>query len=146
MNLNKDIKVLVVDDSVGIRLAAKKIMVNLGFNNTVVAEDGDVALEMLLKEPYDLVIADWNMPRMSGLELLVEMRKNEKIKDTPFLLATGDEEQETLVKAIKAGANYYMKKPYDAKILLERIEHIFEFRDKIKQRKETKKPVKPLPR
>ncbi len=129
MTISKDIRILVVDDSVGIRLAAKKVFQNLGFLNVSVADDGTTALEELKKGPFELVVADWNMPKMSGIELLKAMRAENSLKDIPFLLVTGDEDQDKIMTAIKAGISSFMTKPYDAKVLSEKIEKIFAFQD-----------------
>lgn len=118
-----------MDDSVGIRLAAKKVFQNLGFLNVSVADDGTTALEELKKGPFELVVADWNMPKMSGIELLKAMRAENSLKDIPFLLVTGDEDQDKIMTAIKAGISSFMTKPYDAKVLSEKIEKIFAFQD-----------------
>ena len=128
MTISKDIKILVVDDSVGIRLAARKVFQNLGFKNVSLADDGTTALEELKKETYDLVVADWNMPQMSGVDLLHAMREDSSLKNIPFLLVTGEENQDSLMEAIRAGINNFMKKPYDAKVLSEKIERIFAFK------------------
>ncbi|MCP4755280.1 MAG: response regulator [Proteobacteria bacterium] len=125
MTPNKRIKILFVDDSISIRLAAEKIFRNLGYENVFMADDGDTALERLKIEPFDLVVADWNMKKMSGMELLKEMKEDESLKEIPFLLATGDSNREKHRQAIKAGASHVMTKPFDAKVLEKRIAWIF---------------------
>lgn len=135
MTVRKDIKILVVDDSVGIRLAAKKVFQNLGFKNVSVADDGTTALDELKKEPFDLVVADWNMPQMSGVDLLKAMRAESALNDIPFLLVTGEENQDSLMEAMRAGISNFMTKPYDAKVLSEKIERIFEFKAEQDKRK-----------
>jgi two-component system, chemotaxis family, chemotaxis protein CheY len=128
MVIDKEIKILLVDDSVGIRLTAKKLLNKLGFNQVTVADDGTTALEQLQVGDFDLVIADWNMQQMSGLELLEAMKANPSLADTPFILVTGEDDQEILMKAIKAGINAFMTKPYEAQTLSQKIERVFEFR------------------
>ncbi len=135
MTISKDINILVVDDSVGIRLAAKKVFQNLGFNKVSVADDGTTALEELKKEPFDLVVADWNMPKMSGVDLLKAMRAEKSLEKIPFLLVTGEENQDSLMDAMRAGISNFMTKPYDAKILSEKIERIFAFKAEQDSRK-----------
>ncbi|MCP4756880.1 MAG: response regulator [Proteobacteria bacterium] len=135
MLTRKDLKILVVDDSLGIRLAAKKIFSNLGYNKVAVADDGTTALAKLQEEPFDLVVADWNMQEMSGIELLKEMQADDSLKEIPFLLVTGEEEQDNLLDAIKAGISNFMKKPYNAKVLSEKIERIFAFKEELHRRK-----------
>jgi two-component system, chemotaxis family, chemotaxis protein CheY len=73
-------------------------------------------------------VADWNMPNMSGVDLLKAMRQEKTLEKIPFLLVTGEDNQENLMKAMKAGISNFMTKPYDAKILLEKIERIFTFK------------------
>jgi len=128
MDVSKDIKILVVDDSVGIRLAAKKIFKSLGYNNVTAADDGTTALAALKQEPFDLVVADWNMPQMSGVDLLKAMKGDPSLVDIPFLLVTGEENQEHLMEAIRSGISNFMTKPYDAKLLAEKIDRIFTFK------------------
>lgn len=128
MTVSKDIKILVVDDSVGIRLAAKKVFQNLGFKQISAADDGTTALEELKKESFDLVVADWNMPNMSGIDLLKAMKAEESLASIPFLLVTGEENQDVLMDAMRAGISNFMTKPYDAKVLSEKIERIFAFK------------------
>ncbi|MBT4087486.1 MAG: response regulator [Deltaproteobacteria bacterium] len=134
MAVNKDIRILVVDDSIGIRLAAKKVFQNLGFMQVSVADDGTTALEELKKEPFELVVADWNMPKMSGIDLLKAMRAEKSLENIPFLLVTGDDNQDNIMAAIKAGISNFMTKPYDAKVLSEKIERIFTFQDELNGR------------
>ncbi len=134
MSLNKDIQILIVDDSAGTRNLVLKILRNLGFENVDAAEDGIDALSQLEDEDYDLVISDWFMPNMSGVELVKEMRSKDDFKDIPVLLVTAEDDQDSIMEAIKVGANNYMVKPYNAKILSEKIQKIFDFQDKKKNR------------
>lgn len=129
-----DLRVLVVDDSLGIRLLARKLFTHLGFNDLEVVEDGFVALELMHQEPFDLAVIDWSMPKMSGLELLERIRSDDDTKETPILLVTAEDEPEEMMQALKAGADNYMTKPYDAELLLEKIARVLEFREKKSQR------------
>lgn len=119
-----------MDDSLGIRLVAKKLFHNLGYNALEVVEGGVKALELLESQPFDLAIIDWSMPEMSGLELLEAIRERPAIKDLPVLLVTAIEEPLELIDALKAGADSYMNKPYDATQIEEKIAQVFEFRKK----------------
>ena len=130
MAVDKDINILVVDDSLGIRLAVKKMFNKLGFEHIEIADDGTTALEIMKDQLFDLVVVDWSMPKMSGIELVQEMKKSERLKDIPALLVTADEEQETIMTALRAGINNYMKKPYEAKVIIEKIDQIFKFQEK----------------
>ncbi len=76
-----------------------------------------------------MVVADWNMPKMSGIELLKAMRADESLESIPFLLVTGDDNQDNIMDAIKAGISNFMTKPYDAKVLSEKIDRIFAYQD-----------------
>lgn len=134
MAIDKSLKILVVDDSIGIRLAAKKIFKNLGYTDITIVDDGTTALEKLKEEPYELVVADWNMPKMSGMELLKEMKKDPSLKNIPFLLVTGDENQDNLMSAIQEGISNFMPKPYNAKVLESKINRIFDFKNELVQR------------
>lgn len=129
MDSEKEIQILVVDDAMPIRMAAKKILNKLGYPNISLADDGTTALDELKARPFDLVIADWNMKQMSGLELLAEMRADDKLADIPFLLVTGEDDQEIIMEAIKAGINGFMTKPYKAKDLSEKIDRIFSYKE-----------------
>lgn len=129
MAVSKDIKILVVDDSVGIRLAAKKIFKSLGYSNITAVDDGTTALAELKKQPFDLVVADWNMPQMSGVDLLKNMKEDTSLAEIPFLLVTGEENQDSLMEAIRSGISNFMTKPYDAKVLAEKIDRIFAFKE-----------------
>ncbi|OGG94980.1 MAG: hypothetical protein A2527_06465 [Candidatus Lambdaproteobacteria bacterium RIFOXYD2_FULL_50_16] len=128
--MEKSIRILLVDDSLGIRLVAKKLFHNLGYNALEVVEGGVKALELLESQPFDLAIIDWSMPEMSGLELLEAIRERPAIKDLPVLLVTAIEEPLELIDALKAGADSYMNKPYDATQIEEKIAQVFEFRKK----------------
>jgi len=132
--VNKDINILVVDDSLGIRLAVKKMFNKLGFENIELADDGTTALEIMKDQLFDLVVVDWSMPTMSGIEMVQEMKKSDRLKDIPALLVTADEEQETIMTALRAGINNYMKKPYESKVIIEKINQIFKFQEKQRQR------------
>lgn len=134
MSIDRNIHILIVDDSLGIRLAVKKMFKKLGFEHIETADDGTSALEILENQLFDLVIVDWSMPKMSGIELVQEMRKSKRLQGIPTLLATADEEQETIMMALRAGINNYMKKPYEAKVIIEKIEQIFKFKEKQRQR------------
>ncbi len=136
MTVSKDIRILVVDDSVGIRMAAKKTFQNLGFKQVTVADDGTTALAELKNSTFDLVVADWNMPKMSGVDLLEAMRQEKTLEKIPFLLVTGEDNQENLMEAMKAGISNFMTKPYDAKVLSEKIERIFAFKKEQEGRNE----------
>ena len=114
-------KILVVDDVASMRHVTKSILLVADYTNVEQAKDGDEALDILQSEAFDLIICDWEMPNMSGLELLIEMKKNEKLKDTPFLMLTSNTDELKVDIALKKGANDYVIKPIQPSILLEKI-------------------------
>jgi two-component system chemotaxis response regulator CheY len=97
----------------------------LGYNNIVEAEDGAAALTLMQNEKIDFVISDWNMPNMTGLELLKAIRADGNLKATPVLMVTAEALKENIVEAVKAGVNNYVVKPFTAETLKEKIDTIF---------------------
>ena len=118
--------VLVVDDFATMRRIITNILKHLGYETILKAEDGAKALQIMETEKVDFVITDWNMPNMSGLDLLMAIRASEDKKDIPVLMVTAEAMQENIVKAAQAGVNNYIIKPFDAKTLSEKINKIFE--------------------
>lgn len=117
----KDAKILVVDDVAVMRNVTKSILLVADYTNVTLADDGANALELLQDEPFELIICDWEMPNMSGLELLIETRKNEKLKDIPFLMLTSITDKTKVDVAMKAGVSDYVIKPIQASALIEKI-------------------------
>ena len=125
MALDKKMKILVVDDFATMRRIVKNILRQIGFTNILEADDGSTALNILKKEKVDLVITDWNMPKMSGLELLKAIRADDNLKDIPVMMVTAEALKENIIEAVKAGVNQYIVKPFTAQTLQEKIEKIF---------------------
>ncbi len=125
MPAENDLRILVVDDFATMRKIVKNILSQLGFKNTEEADDGTTALSKLKSATFDFVITDWNMPKMSGLELLKQIRASPELKHIPVLMVTAEALQENIVAAAKAGVNDYIIKPFDAKTLNEKLEKIF---------------------
>ena len=125
MPADKNMKILVVDDFSTMRRIVKNILRQLGYNNIVEADDGSTAVEVLDRDKIDFVISDWNMPKMSGIELLRHVRQTEEIKDLPFLMVTAEAQQENIIEAVKAKDSQYIVKPFTADTLNEKIEKIF---------------------
>ncbi len=125
MPANKDMTILVVDDFSTMRRIVKNILRQLGFNNIVEADDGTTAMAKLKSEKIDFVITDWNMPKMTGMELLKEIRADGQLKSIPVLMVTAEALQENIIAAVKAGVNNYIVKPFDAKTLSDKINKIF---------------------
>ncbi|MGO9315204.1 MAG: response regulator [Syntrophobacteraceae bacterium] len=120
----KDLTVLIVDDFLTMRRIVRKILRDLDFQNILEAEDGSAALDILKTTKVDLIVSDWNMPRMTGLELLKEVRGNDSFKDTPFLMVTAEAQKENIVEAVKARVSNYIVKPFTAAILEEKLAKI----------------------
>ena len=110
-------KILVVDDLFTMRDLMSKSLNQLGFFNIQQANDGDMALQFLLKEKFDLLITDWQMPNMSGIDLIKAVRANEKLKSIKILMVTIQSEKDQIAEAISAGVDGYLLKPFTLKIL-----------------------------
>lgn len=117
----KLIKILVVDDDETVRELSKSILNASGFNNTWEAEDGKSALSLLKNQHFDIVICDWKMPHMTGLELLQQIRSERRLKNMAFLMATSISDSENVTKAISAGVTDYIAKPFQPDILCNKV-------------------------
>ncbi|MFA6412425.1 MAG: response regulator [Syntrophales bacterium] len=124
--MDKNIKILVVDDFATMRKVIRNILKQVQYENVVEAEDGVVALSILKSQQIDFVISDWNMPNMTGYELLKAVRADPEIGKTPFLMITAESLQENVVAAVKAGVSNYIVKPFTAETLNEKITKIME--------------------
>ena len=124
-NIDFRMRVLVADDFATMRKIVRNILKQIGFDNIVEAEDGQAALQVLKNENIGLVVTDWNMPNMNGLELLEKIRTDPKTAKLPVLMVTAEGLKENVVAAVKAGVNNYVVKPFTAEVLQEKIEQIF---------------------
>ena len=129
---NLKIKVLVVDDFPTMRRIVKNLLKQLGFENIDEAEDGAQALGKLKAGGYGLVVSDWNMPVMEGIDLLRHVRQDEALKTMPFLMVTAEAEKDKVITAIKAGVDNYVVKPFTAEVLKEKLEKIADKRPSLK--------------
>jgi two-component system, chemotaxis family, chemotaxis protein CheY len=113
--LNKNARILIVDDSMTTRRILKKYLTSEGFTNTDEAPDGETAWGKLLGSypRFSIVFADWHMPNLNGLELLKKIRGNDELKSLPFIMTTGERKKEEVEKAIHAGATNYIVKPFE---------------------------------
>ncbi len=120
-------RVLVVDDSNVMRNIIKNNLKQLGFghDNIADAEDGSMGMKKLGEGSFDLVISDWNMPKMTGIDFLKAIRAEGSLKDIPFLMVTSESEKEKIMEAVQAGVNQYIVKPFNANQLEEKINQIF---------------------
>ena len=119
-------KFLVVDDFSTMRRIVRNLLKELGFTVVQEAEDGVEALAKLRAEPFDFVVSDWNMPNMTGIELLRAIRADEKLKHLPVLMVTAEAKKENIIEAAKAGASGYVVKPFTAATLDEKLKKIFQ--------------------
>ncbi len=124
--MDKNMKILVVDDFSTMRRIVKNLLRDLGFTNTHEADDGSTAWPMLQSSDFDFVVTDWNMPGMTGIELLQKIRTDDRLKTIPVLMVTAEAKRDQIVAAAQAGVNGYVVKPFTAAALKEKIEKIFE--------------------
>ncbi len=120
----KKIKILIVDDFATMRKVIRNLLKQSGFENVVEAEDGVLALKELKSTKIDFVISDWNMPNMTGIELLRAVRSDSELNALPFLMVTAESLKENVVEAVKAGVNDYIVKPFTHEVLGEKIDKI----------------------
>jgi two-component system chemotaxis response regulator CheY len=126
----EDTRFLVVDDFSTMRRIVRNLLKELGFLNVQEAEDGVEALVKLRAETFDFVVSDWNMPNMTGIELLRNIRADAKLKHLPVLMVTAEAKKENIIEAAQAGANGYVVKPFTAATLDEKLKKIFQTMNK----------------
>ena len=124
--MNLKMRILVVDDFASMRKIIKGLLKQIGFQNIEEADDGSTALEKLKIGEFDLVICDWNMPKVPGIEVLKAVRNDPRLKDLPFLMVTAKAKKDNVMEAVKAGVNQYIVKPFTAETLQKKIEKIFD--------------------
>jgi two-component system chemotaxis response regulator CheY len=124
--LDKNMKVLVVDDFSTMRRIVKNLLRDLGFTNIQEADDGSTALPMLQGGDFDFVVTDWNMPGMQGIDLLRAIRADASLSHIPVLMVTAEAKKEQIVMAAQAGVNGYIVKPFTAATLKTKLDKIFE--------------------
>ena len=117
MSVDKKMHILIVDDYKTMLRIIRNLLKQLGFENVDEATDGTAALQKIRERTYGLVISDWNMEPMTGIELLREVRADEKVKGTPFIMVTAESKTENVVAAKQAGVNNYIVKPFNAETL-----------------------------
>ena len=125
MTMDTSMNVLIVDDFATMRRIIKGVLKQLGFNNLIEAEDGDTALQELKKEKIGLIVSDWNMPNMTGLDLLKAVRADKDLKDIPFLMVTAEGQKENVIQAVQAGVSNYIVKPFTPETFNAKLEKIF---------------------
>ena len=117
MSVDKNMHILVVDDYNTMLRILGNLLKQLGFNNVKPAMDGGEALRMLNAEKFDFIISDWNMEPMTGIELLREVRKTDKLKHIPFIMITAESKTDNVVTAKQEGVSNYIVKPFNAETL-----------------------------
>lgn len=123
--IDTSIKVLVVDDMSTMRRIVKNVLKQVGFTDIMEAENGQDALTKLKAGGFGLVVSDWNMPIMQGIELLRAVRADPGLKSMPFLMVTAEAQKENIIEAVQAGVSNYVVKPFTAEALQEKLEKIF---------------------
>ncbi len=124
--MDKGMKILIVDDFSTMRRIIKNLLRDLGYTNTHEADDGNTALPMLKGGDFDFLVTDWNMPGMTGIELLKQIRSDDQLASLPTLMVTAEAKRDQIIEAAQAGVNGYVVKPFTAQVLKEKIEKIFE--------------------
>jgi len=110
--MDLSMRVLVVDDFATMRFVIRWALKHLGFTNIIEADDGSAALRELKREKVGLILSDWKMPRMTGLDLLRAVRSDESLKDIPFIMVTAEGQTENVLEAVKTGVSSYIVKPF----------------------------------
>ena len=123
--LNPNMNVLVVDDAATMRRIVRSLLRELGLKNIREAEDGVIALDSLKTHKMDLVVSDWSMPNMTGLELLQKMKADDGLKDIPVLMVTAESKKENIMQAVQAGVSNYIVKPFNSQTLEDKLHKIF---------------------
>ena len=123
MNLN--MRVLIVDDFATMRRIVRNVLKQIGFTNMAEAENGKAALKVLKKENIDLILCDWNMPEMPGIDLLKAIRSDDELKKIPFVMVTAEAQKDNIIEAVKAGVNSYIVKPFTPETVNEKLNIIF---------------------
>ena len=125
MQADPSMKIMVVDDMSTMRRIVKNLLKQLGFANVEEAENGQEALIKLRADKFGFVVSDWNMPVMSGIQLLRAIRADEALKSIPVLMVTAEAQKENIIEAVQAGVSNYVVKPFTAEALQEKINKIF---------------------
>ena len=123
--MDLEMEVLVVDDFATMRRIVKNVLKQIGFRHISEADDGKSALKAMKSEKYDLVMCDWNMPEMPGIDLLNTVRADDELKDTPFVMVTAEAQKENILEAVKAGVSNYVVKPFTAETVEEKLKRVF---------------------
>lgn len=126
MSYDTNMPILLVDDFATMRRIIKNILRQLNFTNITEADDGTTAWDIIEKQKIDFIISDWNMPQMTGLELLRKVRGDERFKHLPFLMVTAEAQQENILEAAQSGVSNYIIKPFTPEVLEQKIKKILQ--------------------
>jgi two-component system, chemotaxis family, chemotaxis protein CheY len=124
--MERKLKFLVVDDFASMRRFIRQTLRAIGYTRVSMAPDGDTAIALLKSGDFDFVLTDWNMPGTSGLDVLRQVRADERLAKLPVVLLTAEANRERIVEAVQAGASGYVVKPFSAKTLKEKIDQVLE--------------------
>jgi len=124
MAVDKNLSILIVDDYKTMLRIVKNLLKQLGFDNVDEATDGGMAIEKMKEKAYGLIISDWNMEPVTGLDLLKHVRSDEKTKSVPFIMVTAESKPENVVVAKQAGVSNYIVKPFNAETLKAKLESV----------------------
>lgn len=125
MAYDPNMRVLIVDDFATMRRIVRNILRQIGLQNVVEADDGTTAWDVINREKIDFIVSDWNMPKMTGIELLRKVRGSEQYADIPFLMVTAEAQQENIIEAAQAKVSNYIVKPFTADTMKQKIDKIF---------------------
>ena len=125
MSLDKAMSILIVDDYKTMLRIIRNLLKQLGFDNVDEASDGATALQRLREKDFGLVISDWNMEPMTGLQLLKEVRSDAKLAHIPFVMVTAESKTENVIAAKEAGVTNYIVKPFNAETLKQKLTAVF---------------------
>ncbi len=125
MPYNPDMRVLMVDDFSTMRRIVRNILRQLGFTNVIEADDGTTAWEILNREKIEFIVSDWNMPQMTGIELLRKVRDSEQFAEIPFRMVTAEAQQQNIIEAVQAKVSNYIVKPFPPDTMKQKIDKIF---------------------
>lgn len=124
MSVDKNMRILVIDDFQTMRRIIINLLRQLGFTNMTEADDGTTAWDKLQAEHVDLIVSDWNMPKMTGMDLLRKVRADERYRATPFIMVTAEGKRENVIAAVQAGVSNYIVKPFNAATLKEKLSKV----------------------
>lgn len=125
MPADPNMKIMVVDDMSTMRRIVKNVLKQIGFTNVEEAENGKEALDKLKGDSYGFVVSDWNMPVMTGIDMLRAIRADGALKDIPVLMVTAEAQKENIIEAVQAGVSNYIVKPFTAEALQDKMGKIF---------------------